>query len=73
MSMIIFQCIVYLLVLIAASIPLGNYIYKVMTGQKVLLTRMLSPIENSAYKLMGIQQEDEMKPKEYTFAVFCSA
>ena len=69
MSMIIIQCVVYLLILIAASIPLGNYIYNVMTGQKVLLTRMLSPIENSAYKLMGVQQEDEMKPKEYTFAV----
>lgn len=69
MSMIIIQCVVYLFILIAASMPLGNYIYKVMTGQKVLLTRVLSPIENSAYKLMGVQQEAEMKPKEYTLAV----
>ena len=69
MSMIIIQCVVYLLILIAASVPLGNYIYKVMTGQKVLLSGILAPVENSVYKVMGIPPEDEMQPKEYTLAV----
>jgi K+-transporting ATPase ATPase A chain len=67
--MIIIQCVVYLLLLIAASIPLGNYIYKVMTGEKVLISRVLSPLENGVYKVMGIRPEDEMQPKEYTIAV----
>jgi K+-transporting ATPase, A chain len=69
MSMIMIQCMVYLLILIGASVPLVSYIYKVMTGQKVLLSGVLSPVENGIYNVMGIRQEDEMGPKEYTLTV----
>ena len=69
MNYIVIQDILYLVLLVALSIPLGIYIYKVMTGQKVFLSRVLSPVERSIYKVMGIQGEDEMNPKKYTFAV----
>jgi K+-transporting ATPase ATPase A chain len=69
MSYIIIQDIVFIALLIGISIPLGNYIYKVMTAQKVFLTRVISPIERGIYKVMGIQSNDEMRPKEYAFSV----
>ncbi len=69
MSYIIIQDIIFVLLLIGLSIPLGSYIYKVMSGQKVFLSRVLSPIERGIYKVMGVQSEDEMTPKKYTFAV----
>ncbi len=65
MIYVIIQDIVFILLLIGLSYPLGNYIYKVMFGQKVFLSRILSPIEIGLYKIMGIQQENEMSPKEY--------
>ncbi len=68
MNYIIIQDIVYISLLIGLSIPLGNYIYKVMMGQKVFLSRVLSPVEKGIYKLMGIDGEDEMSPKKYAFA-----
>jgi K+-transporting ATPase ATPase A chain len=69
MSNIIISDIVFILLLIGLSIPLGIYIYKVMTGQRVFLSRLLSPIEKGFYKLMGTHSEDEMSPKKYAFSV----
>lgn len=69
MSYIVIQCVIYLLLLITFSIPLGNYIYKVMTGQRVWLSGVLSPVENGIYKVMGIRSDDEMHPKEYVISV----
>jgi potassium-transporting ATPase potassium-binding subunit len=69
MNSIVFEDIVYLLLLVGLSIPLGLYIYKVMTGQRVFLTRVLTPVENGIYKLMGIHGDSEMTAKKYAFAV----
>ncbi len=68
MNYIVAQDILFLILLVAFSIPFGVYIYKVMTGQKVFLSRVLSPVERGIYKVMGIQGEDEMSPKKYAFA-----
>ncbi|AWW27635.1 potassium-transporting ATPase subunit KdpA [Acetobacterium sp. KB-1] len=59
----------YLVVLVALSIPLGNYIAKVMTGQQVFLSRLILPAEQMVYRLMGIREEDEMSPRHYAVAV----
>lgn len=69
MSSIVIEDIFFVLLLVGLSIPLGVYIYKVMTGQKVFLTRLLSPVERGVYRIMGIQSEDEMTPKKYTFSM----
>lgn len=69
MSSIVIEDIFFVLLLVGLSIPLGIYIYKVMTGQKVFLTRLLSPVERGVYRIMGIQNEDEMTPKKYTFSM----
>lgn len=69
MSMILIQDIIFLALLIGLSVPLGVYIYKVMTGQKVFLTRLLAPAEKGIYRMMGIRNEDEMTAKKYAASV----
>lgn len=68
MSYVIWQDIFYIAVLIGLSIPLGIYIYRVMTGQKVFLTHVLAPVEKGIYKLMGIQDDEEMSAKKYVLS-----
>lgn len=68
MKIIVLQDAFYLVLLIGLSIPLGNYIYKVMTGQKVLLTTIFAPVENGIYKLMGVKNDEQMGVKKYTFS-----
>lgn len=69
MKYIILQDVFYLVLLIGFSIPLGVYMYKVMTGQKVFLTPMLSPVEKGIYRMMGVRDNEEMGAKKYAFAV----
>ncbi len=69
MKYIILQDLFYLLVLIALSIPLGIYIYKVMTGEKVFISKLLKPIENLIYRFSGIRSDEEMTGKKYAFSV----
>ncbi|TGE35140.1 potassium-transporting ATPase subunit KdpA [Desulfosporosinus fructosivorans] len=69
MSHIVLEDILYLVLLIGLSIPLGIYMYKVMTGQKVFLTRVLSPIEKGIYKIMGVRDDEEMGAKKYALAI----
>jgi potassium-transporting ATPase potassium-binding subunit len=69
MSYIIIQDVVFILLMIGLSIPLGSYIYKVMEGKKVFLSRLMLPLEKGIYKIMGIKDEDDMSPKDYAAAV----
>jgi len=69
MSYIVLQDLFYLILLVGLSIPLGVYIYKVMTGQKVFLTRVLTPVENGIYKIMGVRSDEEMGARKYAFSV----
>lgn len=69
MNQIIIEDIFFVLLLVGLSITLGIYINKVMTGQKVFLTRLFYPVERGVYRIMGIQSEDQMTPKQYTFSM----
>ena len=64
----IWQDLFYLTLLVGLSVPLGIYIYKVMTGQKVFLSRALAPVENGIYKIMGVKSDEEMGAKKYTLS-----
>ena len=65
----VLQDAVFLVLLIGLSVPLGIYIYKVMTGQKVFLSRILLPVEKWIYKLMGVGENTEMRASEYAGSV----
>lgn len=69
MSRIILQDVLYLVLLIALSIPLGIYINKVMNGNKVFLTRVLGPVENCFYRFMGTDSKEEMNAVKYALSV----
>ena len=69
MSMMILQNALYLALLVALSLPLGIYMHRIMAGEKVFLTRMLAPVENGIYRLMGIKSGEEMGAKKYSLAV----
>ena len=66
---LILQYGLYLLILVVLAIPLGNYIGKVMNGEKVFLSKILVPCENSIYKVMHIDKDEDMEWKKYTFSV----
>ena len=69
MSLIVLQDAFYIAVLVALSFPLGIYVYKVMAGQRVFLSRILSPIERGVYRLMGVRADEEMPAKKYTLSM----
>lgn len=69
MSYIIFQDVFYIALLIGLSFPVGIFIYKVMDGQRVFLTKILSPLENGIYKMIGKRNVEIMGAKQYLFAV----
>ena len=74
MSTAILQCILYLGILVALAIPLGAYIGKIMNGEKVFLTRILGPVENFMYRILHIDQKEQMGWKKYALCiVFFSA
>src|SRR5665647_2402163 len=65
----VLQDVVFIIVLVGLSVPLGLYINKVMTGQKVFLSRILLPVEKWFYKLMGVGENTEMGAKQYAGSV----
>lgn len=69
MSVIILKDMIFMVLLITFSIPLGIYIYKVMVGENVFMTRILAPVENGIYKLMGVKSNEEMGAKRYASSV----
>lgn len=64
----IIQYSLYLLILVVLAIPLGSYIGKVMNGEKTFLSKILNPVENFIYKLVGIDKNEEMDWKKYAKA-----
>lgn len=69
MMLAVLQYALYILLLIAAAIPLGAYIGKVMNGEKCLLTKLCTPCEKAVYKLMRVKSDEQMTAKKYTVSV----
>ena len=49
--------------------PLGTYMARVFGGERVLLSRVLVPVERGLYRLCRIDAEREMSWRSYAFAV----
>lgn len=65
----VLQNVVYVVLLVGIGIPLGKYMYKVMKGEKVFLSKILSSVEKVTYKAMGINEHEEMDAKKYAISV----
>jgi potassium-transporting ATPase potassium-binding subunit len=64
----ILYTIVFLVVLTLLAIPLGNYMAKVFTGRRTLLSFMIRPVESAVYRLCDIHESEEMSWKQYSVA-----
>lgn len=69
MGNLILQYVLYVVILIALAIPLGGYIGKIMNGERVWLSRFLSPAEGIVYKVLGVKREEQMGWKKYALSV----
>lgn len=59
------QMILYCAILIILAVPLGRYIGKVMNGERTFLTRIFLPAEKLIYRILKIDQSEEMDWKKY--------
>ncbi len=62
---VIIQMVIYCLILVLLAVPLGSYIGKVMNGERIILSKVLLPVENGIYKMLKIDRDEEMNWKKY--------
>ena len=63
------QIIIFLGLLIGLTPVLGNFMYKVFTGEKHLLSAPLGWLERLTYKLVGVDATEETNWKSYAFGL----
>jgi potassium-transporting ATPase potassium-binding subunit len=61
--------LVYFLVLLAITKPLGLYMANLFEGKRTFLHPVLRPVETLIYRLCGIKEETEQKWTQYTAAL----
>lgn len=65
----ILQLVLYLAILLLITKPLGAYMAKVFEGQRTLLTAPLGWLERGAYRLLGVDPNEDMKWTKYASAM----
>ncbi len=63
------QIITVLVAVVAAAVPLGSYIAKVMSGERTFMTPVLAPVERVFYALSGVDAKREQGWRGYTLAM----
>jgi K+-transporting ATPase ATPase A chain len=62
------QIVLYFVVLVLLARPLGAYMARVYSGERLLLDRVLGPVERLIYRLAGVNPGAETGWKEYAGA-----
>ena len=63
------QIAIYLVVLVALAIPLGDYMARVFGGERHLLSRLLGPLEAQLHRLAGTDPRAEQGWRAYAGAL----
>lgn len=63
------QYVIYMFLLVLLAVPLGSYIKRVMSGELTFLSKLLNPMEEILYRIIGIDKDEQMSWKHYTGAV----
>jgi K+-transporting ATPase ATPase A chain len=63
------QFVVYITCLVVLAPPIGSYLAKVFSGEKNILSPVLSKAENGIYRFLRIDSLKGMNWKEYAFAL----
>lgn len=69
MSSILIQVIVFILLVLLLAKPLGIYISKVFKNEKVFLSKIIRPVERFIYKVLKVNEKEEMNGREYTISL----
>jgi K+-transporting ATPase ATPase A chain len=59
------QILLYFIALIAAAVPLGNYMARVYKGDRHFWVRLAGPLEGLIYRVCRIDRDEEMTWKTY--------
>lgn len=62
----LFNILVYFLVILAITKPLGLFMAKLFEGERTFLHPVLRPVERVVYKLCGVNEEEEQHWTRYT-------
>src|SRR5260221_1376055 len=65
----ILQILLYFVVILLLTRPLGTYMARVFEGERTLFTPVLQPVERLFYKLFGVKEDQDMKWTTYAFAM----
>jgi potassium-transporting ATPase potassium-binding subunit len=63
------QAIVFFLIVLAMTKPLGAYMTRVFQGERTWLSPVFVPLERLIYRLCGIREDEEMTWYAYAFSV----
>jgi K+-transporting ATPase ATPase A chain len=61
--------IILLIVTVILAVPIGKYMSKVFTGQKTFMTPVIEPVERFIYRLVGVEETEEMNWKRYAYSL----
>lgn len=59
------QYALYLVILVVLAYPLGGYMAKIMNGERVFLTRLITPVEKRVYRCLRVDPAEDMGWKKY--------
>jgi potassium-transporting ATPase potassium-binding subunit len=65
----VLQIIVYFLIILALTKPLGAFMAKLFEGKRTFLHPILRPLETLTYKLVGVNEQTEQRWTQYTAAL----
>jgi K+-transporting ATPase ATPase A chain len=63
--------LVFFIILVLLVKPLGNYMSKVFQGETTFLSRLITPLERTFYRVTQIDPSDEMEWKIYAKTMLC--
>ena len=61
--------LIFIIFAIILAIPIGKYMSKVFTGQKTFMTPFIQPVEKFIYRIVGVDEKEEMNWKQYAYAL----
>ncbi len=65
----VLQVVIFLVIVLLLTKPVGLYMYKVFNGERTWLSPVLVPVERFFYRLSGINEDDEQKWTGYMISV----
>jgi potassium-transporting ATPase potassium-binding subunit len=63
------QIVLYGLIIVAITPPLGGYMTRVFIGERTFLSPLLRPVEAAIYRIAGVDQRQEQHAVTYTVAM----